>query len=117
MDKKTLNVVWFCTDQQRYDTISCMGNQHLRTPNIDRLAEEGTMFTRAYTQCPICTPSRASFLTGRYPTCTRAFYNGNDSFSKDEVLITKLLADQGYTCGLTGKLHLTAAEGDRKSVV
>ena len=57
MDKKTLNVVWFCTDQQRYDTISCMGNQHLRTPNIDRLAEEGTMFTRAYTQCPICTPS------------------------------------------------------------
>ena len=111
MDKKTLNVVWFCTDQQRYDTISCMGNQHLRTPNIDRLAEEGTMFTRAYTQCPICTPSRASFLTGRYPTCTRAFYNGNESFSKDEVLITKLLADQGYTCGLTGKLHLTAAEG------
>lgn len=110
MTDKPLNVVWFCTDQQRYDTLSCMGNPYLHTPNIDRLAQEGVLFTNAYAQCPICTPSRASFLTGRYPCVTKAFFNGNEFFSKDEILVTKLLADAGYTCGLTGKLHLTAAE-------
>lgn len=108
---KALNVVWFCTDQQRYDTLSCLGNNYLKTPNIDRLAREGVIFTNAYTQCPVCTPSRASFLTGRYPSTTRAFYNGNVRFSKDEILITKLLADRDYVCGLTGKLHLSAASG------
>lgn len=110
MADKPLNVVWFCTDQQRYDTLSCMGNPYLHTPNIDRLAREGVLFTNAYAQCPICTPSRASFLTGRYPCVTKAFFNGNEFFSKDEILVTKLLADAGYTCGLTGKLHLTGAE-------
>lgn len=111
MAKRPYNIVWFCTDQQRYDTLSCQGNDYLRTPNIDRLAREGVRFDRVYTQCPICTPSRSSFLTGRYPCTTKAFYNGNDNYSKDEVLVTKILADNGYTCGLTGKLHLTAAEG------
>ena len=111
MSNKPLNVVWFCTDQQRYDTLTCTGNPYIRTPNLDRLAKEGVIFTNAYTQCPICTPSRASFLTGRYPCVTKAFYNGNDTFSKDEILITKFLADEGYTCGLAGKLHLTAASG------
>lgn len=110
MADKPMNLVWFCTDQQRYDTLSCMGNPYLHTPNIDRLAREGVLFTNAYAQCPICTPSRASFLTGRYPCVTKAFFNGNEFFSKDEILVTKLLADAGYICGLTGKLHLTGAE-------
>ncbi len=111
MSGKPLNVVWFCTDQQRYDTITSLGNPYLHTPNTDRLIREGTVFTNAYCQCPICTPSRSSFLTGRYPCVTKAFYNGNDNYSRDEILVTKLLAEHGYTCGLTGKLHLTAAEG------
>lgn len=106
-----LNFVWFCTDQQRWDTIHYLGNQYIHTPNIDRLAKEGVAFTNAYTQCPVCTPSRSCFLTGRYPRTTKAFYNGNDVYSKDEVLVTKYLADRGYTCGLTGKLHLTSAKG------
>ncbi|MDL2229451.1 sulfatase-like hydrolase/transferase [Treponema sp. OttesenSCG-928-L16] len=105
------NVVWFCTDQQRWDTIHSLGNPHIRTPNLDRLAAEGTAFTRAYVQCPTCTPSRSSFLTGRYPRTTKAFFNGNDTYSKDETLVTRFLADRGYTCGLTGKLHLTSAQG------
>jgi arylsulfatase A-like enzyme len=110
MDKK-MNVVWFCTDQQRYDTLGCMGNDAIETPNLDRLAREGMLFRRTYTQSPICTPSRACFLTGRYPRETRDLFNGNEFFSKDEKLVTRLLADEGYRCGLVGKLHLTAAEG------
>lgn len=105
------NIVWFCTDQQRYDTISALGNKWIHTPNLDRLVAEGTAFTRAYAQSPVCTPSRAAFLTGRYPKSTRSSINGNDCFSRDETLVTKMLADQGYACGLVGKLHLTGAAG------
>jgi len=111
MTDKPLNIVWFCTDQQRSDTIHSLGNPYISTPNLDRLAREGVAFTRAYAQCPICTPSRASFLTGRYPRSTKAIFNGNEKFSKDEILVTKSLADHGYVCGLAGKLHLTSAEG------
>ena len=82
------------TDQQRYDTIACLGNKHIRTPNIDRLASEGAAFTHAYCQSPVCTPSRASFLTGRYPRTTRAHQNGQ-CIPRDEVLVTKTLADAG----------------------
>jgi arylsulfatase A-like enzyme len=103
------NILWVCTDQQRYDTIGILGNTHLRTPHIDALVQEGVTFTRAYAQSPLCTPSRASFLTGRYPKSTRSSINGNVRFSRDETLVTKMFADAGYTCGLIGKLHLTAA--------
>ena len=60
------NILWICTDQQRYDTIGALGNAHVSTPHIDRLVSEGFACTHAYCQCPICTPSRASFLTGMY---------------------------------------------------
>lgn len=102
------NIVWFCADQLRYDVLSGHGNTHINTPNFDRLMKTGTTFDRAYTQCPICTPARACFLTGRYPKSVRASINGNRVFSKDETLVTKMFRDSGYVCGLTGKLHLTA---------
>ena len=54
MADKPLNVVWFCTDQQRWDTIHGLGNPYIKTPNIDKFLEEGVAFTRAYTQAPIC---------------------------------------------------------------
>ena len=65
---KRPNVLWICTDQQRWDTIACLGNVHIRTPEIDRLVKSGTAFTKAFCQSPICTPSRSSFLTGMYPS-------------------------------------------------
>lgn len=101
------NILWICSDQQRFDTLGCCGNSLVHTPNLDRLAESGTLFTHAYSQSPVCTPSRASFLTGRYPRTCRTRQNGAD-IPADEVLVTRLLANVGYICGLSGKLHLSA---------
>jgi arylsulfatase len=101
---KRPNILWICTDQQRFDTLGCYGNEFVRTPNVDRLAENGVLFEHCYTQSPVCTPSRSSFLTGRYPRTTRCRQNGQ-SIPTDEVFVTRLLADSGYTCGLSGKLH------------
>jgi len=106
------NVLWICTDQQRYDTLGCYGNEHVSTPAIDALADRGVRFRRCFSQNPVCTPSRASFLTGRYPRTTRARQNGQD-IPDDEVPVTRLLADDGYTCGLAGKLHLSSCNPDR----
>ena len=105
------NILWICTDQQRADTIHALGNPHIRTPHIDAMVANGTAFTRAYCQSPVCTPSRASFLTGRYPRTTRCRQNGQ-AMPPQERLISRLLTDAGYTCGLAGKLHLaTCANG------
>ena len=100
------NILWICTDQQRFDTLGCYGNPFVRTPNLDHLAENGVLFDSCYSQSPVCTPSRACFLTGRYPRTTRCRQNGQ-SIPADEVLVTRLLADAGYTCGLSGKLHIS----------
>jgi arylsulfatase len=105
------NILWICADQQRYDTIGALGNPLVRTPNLDRLVTEGVAFTHAYCQSPICTPSRASFLTGLYPSTLHACMNGNDHWDGAAPLVTKLLAGAGYDCGLAGKLHLSAASG------
>ena len=101
------NILWICSDQQRCDSLGCYGNPWVQTPHIDGLAASGALFTQCYAQAPVCTPSRASFLTGRYPRTTRCRQNGQD-IPADEVLVTRLLADAGYTCGLAGKLHLSA---------
>jgi len=107
---KRPNILWICTDQQRWDTVGALGNPHIRTPAVDRLCAQGTAFRRAYTQSPICTPSRASMLTGRYPASHHVYRNGNAFFPPGEVLVTRLLAEAGYDCGLIGKLHLSAAK-------
>ena len=105
------NILWLCSDQQRFDALGCYGNPFVATPHIDRLAASGVLFEQAYCQSPVCTPSRSSFLTGRYPRTTRCRANGQD-IPADEVLVTRLLADAGYTCGLAGKLHLSACHPD-----
>ena len=102
-----MNILWICTDQQRYDTLGCTGNPFVHTPNLDRLAEEGMLVTRAYSQSPVCAPSRGSFLTGRYPRTSGPRQNGQDIDPK-ERLLPRILKDHGYFCGLSGKLHLSA---------
>ncbi len=105
------NVLWVCTDQQRYDTIHALGNRHINTPCIDAFVSKGVSFTNAFTQSPVCTPSRAAFMTGRYPRTTKCRQNGQ-ALPPNEKLVSRLFADAGYTCGLAGKLHLaTCANG------
>ena len=105
------NILWICTDQQRWDTLSFLGHPGARTPRIDALAAEGTAFDRAYCQSPICTPSRASFLSGKYPIAHRVQRNGNVGCPDDLVLVPRTFRDAGYRTGLIGKLHLSRAQG------
>ena len=105
------NILWICTDQQRYDTIGALNNHQVHTPNIDKLVASGVAFDRTYCQSPICTPSRASFLTGMYPSSVHGCTNGNDYWAEAAPLVTALLADAGYDCALSGKLHLAGAQG------
>ena len=106
------NILWICTDQQRFDTIRALGNPRIRTPQIDQLVKQGVALTQAYAQSPVCTPSRAAMLTGRYPRTTRCRQNGQQ-IPSDERLLPRMLADHGYVCGLAGKLHLGSCANGR----
>ncbi len=103
------NILWYCTDQQRFDTIGALGNSYVKTPTIDALVRDGVAFTHAYCQSPICTPSRSSFMTGMYPSRLHNTRNGNETFPDFPPVITKLIADSGYDCGLVGKFHLQSS--------
>ncbi len=112
------NVLWITTDQQRFDTIGALGYPHMHTPNLDRIVDSGVGFSRAYCQSPICTPSRASFMTGKYPSAVHQNRNGAAYFPpgyrEEPLLVSKLLANAGYDCGLVGKLHLASNRGRRE---
>jgi choline-sulfatase len=105
------NVLWLCTDQQRYDTVNALGYDAVSTPNVDALVAEGVAFDRAYCQSPVCTPSRASFLTGCYPSTVHGCMNGNREWSGGATLLPRLFADAGYHTGLVGKRHLAGNDG------
>ena len=107
---KRPNILWYCSDQQRWDTIRALGQGAIETPTLDRLCANGVAFRRAYSQSQICTPARATFLTGRYPATHHVYRNGNAYFPAHEKLVTKLFAEAGYDCGLAGKLHLSASK-------
>lgn len=106
------NILWICTDQQRWDTIGALNNKYIHTPNIDRLVREGVSFTRTYSQSSICTPSRNSFMTGKYPHTVRGCRNGAAYFAEAAPLVTGTLSDAGYDGGLVGKLHLSTGQGN-----
>jgi arylsulfatase A-like enzyme len=105
------NILYIMTDQQRYDTLSCVGRTDCRTPNLDRLANEGVRFDNAYTVCALCSPARTSMLTGRYPHNHR-MWNNNDMMQwavrdlpDGERIISQDLVAAGYNCGYVGKWH------------
>ena len=70
------NILFIMTDQQRFDTIRALGNEHIYTPNLDRLAQRGLAFTNAYSTCPVCVAARYTTRTGCEPPTTRVFSNG-----------------------------------------
>lgn len=103
-DGKRPNIIFLLSDDQRWDALGCMGNPIIKTPSIDRLASNGTLFRNSYVTTPICCTSRASFLTGQY-----ACRHGIDDFFTDftpEVLNTTypmIMRDNGYYTGFVGK--------------
>lgn len=109
MNRDRPNILWYCTDQQRFDTIGALGNPVVQTPVLDKLVESGVAFTHAYCQSPICTPSRASFMSGMYPSRVHNTRNGNANYPGGAPLISRQIADQGYDCGMIGKFHLQSS--------
>ena len=97
------NVVLIMADQLRADALSCMGNEIVRTPNLDRLAAGGVVFDRAFTNCPVCMASRGAIHTGRYPRSIRMPSMG--ILPPEEVTIAETLKRAGYRTGMFGKLH------------
>ena len=71
------NVLIFMVDQQRYDACGCFGSQICRTPHLDRLVEQGVKFTNAFASVPLCTPTRASFWSGLWPSHHGVLINGS----------------------------------------
>lgn len=111
------NVIFILTDNHGAYTLGCYGNKEIQTPNIDRLAKEGMLFTRAYCNNSVCSPSRATFLTGLLPSqhgvhayIPESAQIGPKAYCVIEEFRTlpKILADAGYVCGLSGKWHLGA---------
>ncbi|WP_129667926.1 sulfatase [Phytoactinopolyspora endophytica] len=100
------NIVLVVADQQRADMIGAFGQIPVRTPVLDRLCNEGTAFRRAYTATPICTPTRATLLSGQYPSRHGAWSIGTD-VPNDVLSLPRLLAEQAnYRTALIGKSHL-----------
>src|SRR3954451_20706685 len=99
------NVVIFLADDLGCHDLGCWGAAHLKTPHIDALAAGGARFTNWYAAAPVCAPSRASLLTGRYPIRAGVPNNG-PALPPTEQTIASLLKPAGYATGLFGKWHL-----------
>ena len=101
------NIVFIFSDQQRYDTLGCYGQQLEVTPNIDKLASEGVVFENAFTMQPVCGPARASLQTGKYATEVECFVNGI-ALPLEEKTMAHYLKNEGYNVGYVGKWHLAS---------
>jgi len=108
------NFVFFLTDDQRADALSLAGNPLLKTPNIDRIGREGAWFRNAFCVNALCTPSRASFLTGRYGHSTGCLDNSaNQSLPRREATFAEALKAAGYEVAFVGKSHIQGSLRDR----
>lgn len=114
MRDKRPNILFILTDDQGYWSLGCYGNREIKSPNIDALAENGQLFTNFYCTSPVCSPARASILTGLIPSqhgvqdwikCGNLREDGIDYLEGIEAY-TDVLAANGYDCMLSGKWHL-----------
>ena len=113
--KQRANFVFFLIDDLGWTDVGCYGSSFYETPNINRLASQGVRFTDAYAACPVCSPTRASIMTGKYPARTgiTQWIGGSDEpteyqhyMALGEVTIAEALKEAGYATGFVGKWHL-----------
>lgn len=105
------NIIVILADDMGYGDLSSYGHPSIATPNLDRMAREGQRWTDFYAAAPLCTPSRASLLTGRYPVRTGLsggvlFEWSASGLDPQEVTIAEMLKSSGYVTGMVGKWHL-----------
>ncbi|NJN42696.1 MAG: sulfatase-like hydrolase/transferase [Flammeovirgaceae bacterium] len=101
------NIVVVLVDDMRWDEFGAAGHAYIQTPNIDRIANEGALFKNAFATTPLCSPSRASFLTGQYPHTNGIIDNtARNKQSHQLVTFPKLLHDAGYETAFIGKWHM-----------
>ncbi|NOR66967.1 MAG: sulfatase-like hydrolase/transferase, partial [Woeseiaceae bacterium] len=105
------NVVLIFTDDQGSIDVNCYGAKDLYTEYLDRLAARGTRFTQFYVGAPVCSPSRAALMTGRYPRHAGLLGNasshkGRQGMPSEQVTIAEMMKSAGYATGHVGKWHL-----------
>lgn len=105
------NLIFVFADQMRGMAMGCAGDPNAITPNMDKMAEEGIMFSNAYANNPVCTPSRACMLTGRYPITNRTITN-DLPMPEDEITFGEVLKKEGYKTAYIGKWHLDGIPRD-----
>ncbi|MCP4450524.1 MAG: sulfatase-like hydrolase/transferase [Planctomycetes bacterium] len=112
------NIILFFTDQQRLSALGAYGKTVCKTPVLDQLAAEGVLFENAYTSCPLCSPARASLITGKHIHAHRTGANTYEfgcnvsELPDTPALLPRKLQSAGYRCGYTGKWHI----GNRTSL-
>jgi N-acetylglucosamine-6-sulfatase len=102
---KRPNIVFILTDDHRWDYMSCAGHPFVQTPNMDRLANEGVLFSNAFVTTSLCSPSRASFLTGQYAH-THGVKNNLTVWRDENVTFLELFKQAGYDTFFVGKWHM-----------
>lgn len=102
-----LNILWICADDLAAYALGAYGNAQARTPNVDRLAADGIRFDRAYCNSPVCTASRQSFLTGRYPR-TLGVTQLKTALPESQTTLAEMLAPAGYRTAAIGKMHFNS---------
>jgi len=112
------NIVFILADDLGYGDLAAYGHRHIKTPHLDKLADEGIKFTNFYSPSPLCSPARAGFLTGRTPyrTGIQSWIPQEEDIylHPEEKTIATLLKAQGYQTFLAGKWHLNGGLADQK---
>ena len=101
------NILWIIADDHVPYVMGAYGNKQVRTPNLDKLASQGMRFDRAFCNSPVCTASRQSFLTGRYPR-TIGVTQLSSALPENEVTLAEVLKANDYDTAAIGKMHFNS---------